>query len=61
MQTMFYYRALKEYVSYAQEKEKISYPVHFTVFHIIRHIFFCAHCTTYNLPYALGYIWKSFK
>ena len=54
-ETMFHY-SMKEHVSYVQEKEKISYPVDFTMFHVTRHIFFCAHCTTYNPPYALGYI-----
>ena len=39
MQTMFHY-SIKVHVSYAQEKEKISHPVDFTVFHITRHIFF---------------------
>ena len=42
MQTMFHY-SIKEHVSYAQEKEKISYPVDFTVFYITRHIVFCVH------------------
>ena len=39
MQTMFHY-SIKEHVSYAQEKEKISYPVDFGVFYITCHIFF---------------------
>ena len=52
---MFHY-SIKELVSYAQEKEKISYPVDFTVFHITSNVFFCAHCTTYDPPNALGYI-----
>ena len=40
MQTRFHY-SIKEQVSNAPEKEKISYPsVDFTVFHITRHIFF---------------------
>ena len=60
MQTMFQY-SIKENVSYALEKEKISYPVDFTVLQITRHIFFCAHCKTYDPPYALEYTWKSFK
>ena len=48
--------SIKEPVFYAQEKEKISYPVDFKVFHITCHIFICAHCTTYDPPYALEYI-----
>ena len=60
MHTMFHY-SIKEHVSYAQEKEKISYPVEFTVFQVTRHISFCAHCTAYNPHYGLGNIWKSFK
>ena len=52
MQTMFRY-SIKEHVSYAIEKEKISYPVDFAVFHITCHIFICAHCTTYDQPNAL--------
>ena len=36
---MFHY-SIKEPVSYAQEKEWISYSVDFTVFHITGHIFF---------------------
>ena len=60
MQTMFQY-SIKENVFYAQEKEKISYPVDFTVLQIIRNIFFCAHCKIYDPPYALEYTWKSFK
>ena len=59
MQTMFYY-SIKKHVSYAQEKEKISYPVDFTVFHITCHIFICANCTTFGLPYALG-LWDIFE
>ena len=55
MKTMFHY-SLKEHVFYAQEKEKISYPVDFGVFYITRHILFCVHCATSNPPYALGYI-----
>ena len=39
MQTKFHY-SIKEHVFYAQEKEKILYPVDFTVFHITRRIFF---------------------
>ena len=39
MRTMFYY-SVKEYVSYAQEKEKISHPVDCIAFHITRLIFF---------------------
>ena len=58
MQTMFRY-SIKEHVFYTQKKEKISYPVDFIVFHITRHIFFCAHYTTYNPPYALGYIYEN--
>ena len=38
MQTMFHY-STKEHVSYAQKKEKISYCVDFTVFHITYYIF----------------------
>ena len=55
MQTMFHY-CIKEHVSYTQEKEKISYPVDFAVFHITCHIFFWAHFKNYDPPYALGYI-----
>ena len=55
MQIKFHY-SIKEHVSYAQEKEKISYPVDFALFYIIRHILFYAHCTTYDPPYALEYI-----
>ena len=55
MQAMFHY-SIKEHVSYAQEKEKIYYPADFAVLHITHHIFFCAHYTSYNPPYALGYI-----
>ena len=36
---MFHY-SIKEHVSYAQEKKKISYSVDFTVFRITRPIFF---------------------
>ena len=39
MQTMFHY-PIKEHAFYCQEKEKISYPIDFTVFLINRHIFF---------------------
>ena len=39
MQTMFHF-SIKEHVSYAQEKEKISHHVDFTVLHITRNIFF---------------------
>ena len=61
MQTMFHY-SIKAHVSYAREKDEISYPDDFIVFHITRHIFFCAHFlgtllfTAYDPPYALGYI-----
>ena len=55
MQTMFHY-SIKEHVSYAQTTEKISYHVDFTVFHMAHHIFFGAHCTTFDPPYALRYI-----
>ena len=36
---MFHY-SIKEHVFYAQEREKISYPVDFGVFNITHHIFF---------------------
>ena len=36
---MFHY-SIKEHVSYAPKKEKISHPVDFTVLHITRHILF---------------------
>ena len=39
MQTMFHY-SIKERVSHAPEKEKISYSIDFTVFNITRHMFF---------------------
>ena len=39
MLTMVHY-SIKEHASYTQEKEKISYPVDFTAFHITGHIFF---------------------
>ena len=55
MQIVFRY-SIEEHVSYAQEKEKISYPVNFAVFHITCLIIICAHCTTYDQSYALEYI-----
>ena len=55
MQIMFCY-SIKKHVSYAREKEKLSYPVDFAMFHITCQILICAHCTTYDQPYALEYI-----
>ena len=49
MQTMFHC-SVKEHVSYAQEKEKITYPVDFTVFYITRDIFFGAHAQLMTHP-----------
>ena len=54
MQAMFHY-SIKQHVSYTQEEETISYPVDFSVSHHLLHIL-CGHCTTYDPPYALGYI-----